>query len=385
MGRRAGPAVPRGVGKAGSRMISRLVLENLRHKPVRTLLSVLLIAVPVTLILCLVGLSRGMLDESVRRARSIGADVFVRPPGSTMFTLGGNMPEAVVAALAKMPHVAIAMGVVNQSVGSLSLVATGISLNQFNRMSGGFTFLRGGPFRGPDDVIIDDYYADQEHKKVGDSIRLLNSDWRICGIIAHGMLARIVFPLDVLQQKTGNRGRVSQVYLKLDNSANTAEVIRYIKDQPGWEDYSIWSSQEFLSLVTTSDPGGLKAFTAVVVGIGVVIGFLVAYLSMYMAVLQRTREIGILKSLGASKTFILGIILTEAGVQGLGGCVVGVLLSYGSRWIIRLLVPASLTMQIVEEWWPIAGGIVLAATVFGAMYPGMNAARQDPIEALSYE
>jgi putative ABC transport system permease protein len=364
---------------------SRLVLENLRHKPARTLLSVLLIAVPVTLILCLVGLSRGMLEDSIRRARSIGADIFVRPPGSTMFTLGGNMPEQVVTALQQMPHVAIAMGVVNQSAGAISTVATGLDLTKFKAMSGGFTYLHGGPFQQPDDVILDDYYADQQHKRVGDTIQILNSSWHVCGIIEHGMLARIVFPLDVLQRKTGNRGRVSQVYLKVDNPANTDQVIRYVKNQPGWEDYSIWSSEEFLSLLNTSDPGGLRAFTAVVVGIGVVIGFLVAYLSMYMAVLQRTREIGILKSLGASKTFILGIILAEAGAQGVGGAVVGILLSYGARWVIQLLVPASLTMQIVQTWWPVAGGIVLAATMFGALYPGMNAARQDPIEALAYE
>ena len=65
-------------------------------------------------------------------------------------------------------------------------------------------------------------------------------------------------------------------------------------------------------------------------GIGVVIGFAVVCLSMYMAVLQRTREIGILKSLGASKGFILGIILSEALLLGLGGTILGILMSYGA-------------------------------------------------------
>jgi len=294
------------------------------------------------------------------------------------------MPEQVVAALRGMPHVVAAMGVVNQSIGGFS-VATGLDLDQLKSMNGGFVYLHGGPFRGPDDVLISDDYARQEHKKVGDALQILNATWHVCGIIENGMLTRIAFPLDVLQRRTGNRGRVSQVYVKLDNPANTQETIRYIKSQPGWEDYSVVPLEELLAQVSSSDPGGLRAFTAVVVGIGVVIGFLVAYLSMYMAVLQRTREIGILKSLGASKGFILAIILAEAGAQGLGGCALGIVLSYGARWVIRLLVPASLTMQIVQTWWPIAGGIVLAATIFGAMYPGMNAARQDPIEALAYE
>jgi putative ABC transport system permease protein len=363
----------------------RLVYENLRHKPARTLLSVLLIAVPVTLILCLVGLSHGMTNESIRRSRAIGADIYVRPPGSTIFTLGGSVPQQIVDVLAKMPHVKMAMGVVNQSVGGVTLFATGLDLKQFNEMSGGFRFLKGGSFSKPDDVILDEFYSKQTHKTVGDEIKLLNSNWHVCGIIESGKLTRIAFPIQVLQKKTGNVGRVSQVYLKLDDPANTNQVIQYIKSQPDWEDYFIISAEEFLSYVSSTDPGGLKAFTGVVVGIGVVIGFLVAYLSMYMAVLQRTREIGILKSLGASNSFILAIILAEAGVQGLGGCLLGIVMSFGARALILGLVPASLTMEIVEAWWPIASAIVLAATVFGALYPGMGAARQDPIEALAYE
>src|SRR5260370_18703535 len=67
------------------------------------------------------------------------------------------------------------------------------------------------------------------------------------------------------------------------------------------------------------DHSALKGFTIVIMGIGVVIGFAVVCLSMYMSVLQRTREIGILKSLGGSKGFILGIIMTEAFMLGIGG------------------------------------------------------------------
>ena len=100
----------------------------------------------------------------------------------------------------------------------------------------------------------------------------------------------------------------------------------------------------------------LKGFIIVIMGIGVVIGFAVVCLSMYMAVLQRTREIGILKSLGGSKGFILGIILTEAFMLGIGGTILGIIMSYGAYWLIHTLVPASLPMVIVYEWWWIAGG-----------------------------
>ena len=104
-----------------------------------------------------------------------------------------------------------------------------------------------------------------------------------------------------------------------------------------------------------------------------------------LPILQRTREIGILKSLGASKGFILGIILTEALLLGLGGTILGILMSYGAASLIHALKPASLPMIIVYQWWPRAAAITLLGALLGALYPGLTAAAHDPIEALSYE
>jgi putative ABC transport system permease protein len=117
----------------------------------------------------------------------------------------------------------------------------------------------------------------------------------------------------------------------------------------------------------------------------VVIGFAVVCLSMYMAVLQRTREIGILKSLGGSKAFILRIILAEALIMGVGGTALGIVMSYGAWWLIKTIVPASIQMVIAYDWWPIALLITLVGTGLGALYPGFTAAQSDPIEALAYE
>jgi putative ABC transport system permease protein len=361
----------------------KLVLENLKHKPMRSLLSILLIGVPVTLILCLVGLSHGFLEDSQRRTRGIGADVIVRPPGSTLLTLSGGISDKIVDWLGQQPHVKMAVGAVNQPVQGITLGATGIDLKQFDRMSGGFTYLHGGPFQAPDDVIIDQFYADQQHAHVGDRITILNTPWRVCGIIEGGKLAHIVFPLAVLQEKTSNTGKVSQIYLKLDDPANAAAVVQDLKRQ--LPDYPIYSMEEFTSLININNIPALKEFIIVIMAIGVIIGFAVVCLSMYMAVLQRTREIGILKSLGASQVFILRIILTEAVILGIGGTVLGIVMSFGACWLIRTVEPASIPMVIVPSWWPIAGAVTLIGTALGALYPGLSAARHDTIEALAYE
>jgi len=352
----------------------------------RSLLSVFLIAVPVTLILCLVGLSRGMLDDSARRARGIGADIMVRPPNTSVLTLSGApIPEKLIDVIQRKPHVALAIGMIVHPVTSVTFVS-GIDLAQFNRMSGGFKYLKGGPFQGPDDLIVDEYYAQQHKLHAGEYVTdVLNHRWRVSGIAEGGKLAHLSVPMRTLQDLTGNTGMVSQIFVKADQPANVPEVLAELKTLlPA---YSIYTMEEFTSLLTVQNVqgGALSTFIDVMIGIGVVIGFAVVLLSMYMAVLQRTREIGILKALGASRWFILKIVLAEAVVLGLGGTVLGIGLSFAARALILALYPASLTQAITPDWWPIAGAISLAGVLLGALYPGLSAAAQDPIEALAYE
>ncbi|MGA3043941.1 MAG: FtsX-like permease family protein [Bryobacteraceae bacterium] len=365
-------------------MTAKLVLENLKHKPMRSLLSVFLIAVPVTLILCLVGLSQGMLADSARRARGIGADIVVRPPGTSVLTLSGSpIPEKLVELIQQKPHVALAIGMISFPVTSVTFVS-GIDLPRFNQMSGGFHYLEGGPFRGPDDIIVDEYYAQQHKLHAGDRVTdILNHPWRVSGVAEGGKLARLVLPMRTLQDLTGNTNKISQIFVKADRPANVPAVLAELKTL--LPDYNIYPMEAFTSLLTVENVGGLNTFIHVMVAIGVVIGFAVVLLSMYMAVLQRTREIGILKALGASRWFILKIILAEAVVMGIAGTILGIGLSFAARALILALYPASLTQAITPEWWPIAGGISLAGVLLGALYPGLSAAAQDPIEALAYE
>ncbi len=364
-------------------MIFTLVWENVRFKPVRTLLSVLLIAVPVTLILTLIGLSRGFLDDSARRSQGVGADIVFRAPGTSVMTFSGAaLPEKLTEVLTQTAHVTQATGVVNQPIGGFDSV-TGIDPAGFTRMSGGFIFREGRIFEKPDEVVVDQFYADQRHLHAGSVTRILNRDWHVSGIVEPGKLAHLFVDVRNLQDLVGATGKLSQIYLKLDDPSNTPQVIQAL--QAKFDGYAIYSMKELVSLISVNNIPLLAGFINAVVGIGVIIGFAVVSLSMYMAVLQRTREIGILKSLGATNGFVMGIIVSEAAALGFGGTIAGILLSFVTRWAMLHIAPASLPQAVVPSWWPIAGLIAMGGALLGSVYPGLMAVRQDPIEALAYE
>ncbi len=363
-------------------MLNKLVFENLKHRPIRSLLSITAIGVQVAMMLTLVGLSNGMLQDTALRNKGVGADILVKPPGSSIIGLTTNMTDKYLLFTRKQPHVKLATSALIVGTGGLNSV-TGLTLPEFDVMSGGFHYLEGRPFQGKGEIIVDQYYAREHKYKVGDSMTALGASWKIVGIVAPGMLARVVVPLDVLQDLTANTGKVSTIYVKLDDPGKAQEVIAHMKSLA--PDLPVYSMEEWVSLFNVNNVPMLREFIDVIIALGVLIGFLVVFLSMYTAVLERTREIGILKALGASPGFILNLLLRETALVAIVGAAVGIGFSYVSRWAIQTVAPGSLTQAIVPDWWPISAGIALGAALLGATYPGMKAARQDAIEALAYD
>jgi len=364
-------------------LTNKLVFENLKHRPVRTLLGVVAISIQVTMVLALVGLSEGMLNDQASRARGVGADILIRPPGSAIIASGGQMLAKIIpAVIEKQPHVTVATGVLIFAT-DLFNYTTGLDLPIFDQLNRGFSFIQGGPFQGPDDVMVDELYASQHKLHVGDQTNINNHWWRVSGIYESGMLARVVVPLATLQNLTANSDKVSTIYVKVDNPANIAGVIADLSEK--LKTYKVYSMEDYTSLFSPANVPMLTEFIWVVVSLGVLVGFLVVFLSMYTAVLERTREIGVLKALGASPGYILNILLRETVLLAIAGSILGILLSYVTRFVIHDLMHSLLIQAIVPQWWLAAAGIAIAGALLGALYPGLKAARQDAIEALAYD
>jgi len=368
-------------------MMNRMVVGNLVHRPIRSLISIIAVALEVTLILLIVGLCYGLMNDSKNRTAGIGADVIVQPPGSSFLAGLSGAPVSVKVAdvIRKMPHVKTVSPIIwNISTAGALEVIDGIDLASFEALGGPFHYLEGGPFKGPDDVLIDDYIARQKNLKIGDPMTIFNHTFRVAGVVENGRGARKFIPMSTLQDLLGAANKASVFYVKLDDPANADEVVKAVKSQEGMQSYSVLSTQAYLSMMTPSNLPGFKPFIGVVIGVSTIIGFLVIFQAIYTAVMERTREIGILKSMGASKLYIVNVVLRETLLLAMAGIVLGIVVSFLARLGIHHHWPL-VHIDQSNEWILRSTIIAIVGATAGAIYPAFKAAQKDPIDALAYE
>jgi putative ABC transport system permease protein len=365
--------------------MNKMIVANLLHRPVRSAISIVAIAVEVTLILVIVGFSLGMLNDAKNRQAGIGADVIVQPPGASFLSglSGAPIPAKVGTIIAKLPHVEAVAPVVMHFTSSSAEIIYGIDLKSYDALRP-FHFLAGGPFTGPDSVLIDNYYASSHNVGVGSQMEILNHTVTVSGIVEQGRGARKFLPMQTLQDWIGAPGKASVFYLKLDDPKNASLVVNEIKNVPGMSEYKTLTMSDYLSLFTAGNLPGLKQFLGVVIGVSMVIGFIVIFQAMYTAVMERTREIGILKSMGASKTYIVDLILRETILLAILGTAVGIITSYIATHAIKARYE-TLPLSIQPPWVGYAIAIAIIGAMLGAIYPALKAAQKDPIDALAYE
>jgi len=366
-------------------MMGELIFRNLWHRPVRTLIGVIAIAVEVALVVLIVGLTSGILTETAKRIEGVGADIMLQPKDAS-YLLGlsaAPMPMKIAEKVKELKYVQEVSPTLFQSnsTGSVEVIY-GIDQQSFRAVSGGFVFLAGHDFTGPNDVLVDDWAAKAKHLKVGDTYNLFNHDWNVVGIVEHGKGARVFIPLETLQDLSGSHDKASIFWIKCTRPEHTEDVMAEIRAiLPG---YTLRPIKDMLSIYTSTNIPGLQTFIDAMITLAVVIGLLVIFLTMYTTVLERTRDIGVLKSLGANPAFIVRALLMESALLCLGGIVAGVGLSYAARSIFLRIFP-TLSVLITTGWIIRAGLIALLGTVIGASYPAWIASKKDAVEALTFD
>ena len=191
---------------------------------------------------------------------------------------------------------------------------------------------------------------------------------------------RIKIPLTTIQDQVGSPDRCNTILVAAADPSQQEQVAARIKER--FPDEQIIFTRELPELYLSSVPA-LNVFLRVVIGVAATISMLVILLAMYTTVTERTRQIGILKSLGMSKGSIAWVIEQEAILISVLGVFIGVLMTLLVRFFVMR--STTLTVDIEPTWIAVSLIVGLIGGSIGALYPALRAARQDAVEALSYE
>jgi putative ABC transport system permease protein len=362
-----------------------LVTANVRQRPVRALVSAAGVALGVCLVMLFTGLARGMSNDLQRRSSNLRAEIiFTRQGGTELMSTTANLPVQYAQELRAVPGVELAVPSIRYvSQGGRGFgfeQVEGVNWDEFAAMNE-MQLVAGRAPAAVNEVVVDETKAANNNLQVGSSLNLFgNQPYTVTGIYTPESGPRVKMSLAAMQDALEAPDKATWIYVKVAEGADPVEVARRIDEQlPG---NKIQLTREIITNIEKSIPY-LGVFLRTLVVLSAVVSGLVVMLAMYTTITERTREIGILKALGASRGFIVGEIVREALLISLFGVVVGFAVSFLAGYLIHRAY--GLLFEYSWAWGVTAAVIGLLGGALGALYPAFRAAKLDPVSALAYE
>jgi putative ABC transport system permease protein len=378
--------------------MDNLIAANIRQRPIRSLVSVVGVALGVALVMLFTGLARGMSNDLQRRSQNLRAEIIFTRPGTM-----DNLTSSPANLSTKYVENLRAVDGVESAVPVIRYVFQGGSGFGFEQVEGidwepfaGMNNLRITEGRAPSprsetaqasdemvEVVIDETKARNSNVGVGGVLNLFGDiPHRVVGLYAPESGARVKMSLSDMQYRVEALGKCTYILVKAKNGVDEKTLAERIDADPGTKGNKIQFTRDVFTSIEKSIPY-LGLFLKVLVGLAAVVSALVVMLAMYTTITERTREIGILKAMGASRGFIIGVIEKEAILISVLGLVLGFIIAL----IAGFLIHRAYGLVFEYGWgWAVAAALIgLLGGVIGALYPAVRAANLDAVSALSYE
>lgn len=397
-----------------------MALNSLRSNKVRTFLTLLGIIIGVTSVTTIIGLGEGVKRQVNQQINDLGGDLITVTPGrdtrlSGFDTFNGflgtsatnsRLSEADLKDVKKLPNIAQADGVM-QLDGSIQrgtkkintrIMGVGeeyLDLTKQKLTSGQFF---GGSLENNATVVLASNVATAlfgTEDPIGSTVRIRGTNFIVIGILdttdgfnfGQPMNDLALIPMPAAKKMNKDNVQLQQITAKLADPSQSEATSRamleaLLENHDGEEDFTI-TTQDQLVDTTAGVFRILTGFTAAVASISLLVGGIGVMNIMLVTVTERTKEIGIRKSVGATRTQILMQFLTEALAITLVGGFIGIAISILLSYVIR----SQTAVQPAMDTWIIllaAGVSLLVGIIFGT-WPAIRAARKNPIEALRHD
>jgi putative ABC transport system permease protein len=364
--------------------MENLIAANIRSRPTRTIISIFAVAIGVILLLVIGGFTDGTINDSLDRTVALGADfIFQQKNSSVMYAFSdATLPEKLAEKILETPGIAAVTPVLSKVIASRLSLVFGIDLESYNKFPGRLQIISGRSSLVNDEVIIDQYYAESHELTPGMKLSVLEHEFTVSGVCRPGAIVRVFVPLETLKEMLGTPDKVTIMFIKALPESSLDEVYQALSVK--FKNYSIIRASDSDLLRAEMPLPLLREFRIILISVSMMLSFMVILLAMYTNIFERTREIGILKSLGASRRFIVVMILKESAMICCLGAILGIVASEVIREIILVKFPLARMEMNLDD---LIRGLILGllAGTLGAIYPAYKAARMDPVKALSYE
>ena len=375
-----------GGGAHVPRFLPGATLRNLWRRRTRTALTTLGVGVGIAAIVALGGITQGMIE--ILTGMMTGSQAELMAIEADVSDMGYSaIDQRVGARFAALPDVEAVSGVVITVASTEEmplLIIFGYHPREFAIRH--FRIVEGQPLTARRQVIIGRQAAETLGLEVGDTLRLLESTFRVAGIYETGVGLEdsgVVIGLREAQALAGKPHQVMWYLVKLRDPERVESVQDYLDAHFPEIDISLTSEivEIMPDMRTMEEMIGQISFLAVFIG---AVGMLN---TMLMSVLERTREIGVLRALGWRRRQVVGMILQEALALGAVGGVCGIILGLGLTWGITQIpgIGGMLKASYSPELFAQALAVALVTGVIGGLYPAWRATRMRPVEALRYE
>lgn len=370
-----------------------MIFKNLFRQKGRTLLTIIGIGIGVAAIVGLGALADGLKLGYESILTGSKADLILSQPDAVDLTTT-SIDESIGSVLAAMPEISEVSGMLQGFVPTENVPyffiygypEDSFVLSRFHITEGGSLDSREAKQAHGKPLLLGASAAEVLHKEAGDTIRVMESVFRVVGIYETGATLEdngAVISLRDAQDVLGKPRQVSVFYIQLKDPGIRERLEKRVDRL--WSDLSLSGTDEFADKQLMGDY--IQGVVWGIAGLAILIGGVSMMNAQLMSVIERTREIGVLRAIGWSSRRILGMILSESLLVSLLGGSLGVLLG----WLVLLVFSnvagffgassANINAGIIFQ----AFATVLILGLVGGFYPAWRASRLQPVDALRYE